>query len=215
MVVRDGVFSILNLEGSVMNSLKTCVRSLICGMFVCGVAGAATVSIGDFSVPAPAGTLNVPVSVSGGELLTDLAAIIVVGDGGTILGNPAVPPVTAISYAGSIWNGAAGGFTESGTTTGEIAFSNVSLNTLGQSVAANGLLLTFTLDLTGFPAGSTFPLSLSLPGQQDTQFTQFNVGVITPTFNDGVVQIVPEPAAASLAVLALSALAVARRRRRA
>lgn len=187
------------------------IKKIIASIFVLAICSvlpnqllALEVSIGNYSTSS--NFITIPVLISGGEQVKDMGGLIVVGNGGTLASFPAVPTISAIDYTGSIWTGAPGGFVTSiaAPLPKEIAFPSVSLNTSGQSVAASGLLLNFTLDLTGFPVGSTYGLSLQYPSSQDTTFTLDNGNEITPTFVNGSISIVPEPSSLMLVVAALA-----------
>ena len=133
----------------------------------------AALSIRAPSLSFPPGTnrVQVPITVSGGDLVTDMVGIIQIGDGGPLVGGTAGPVITAVSYAGSIWAGAPGGFAASSTVTlpAQIYDPNVSLNVSGQKVPANGLLMTLTVENTGVPPG-LYELKLACGVGPDTAF---------------------------------------------
>ena len=192
------------------NSLLSAVAMMAIHLFAAAVP-AAEVAIGDHSIAEGTASFDVPVLITGGESLKDMAGVILVGGGGTLVGNPVAPEVTAVSYVGSIWTQASapGGFTDSLSygDTGEVANPNINLNGAGESVLANGTLLSFTLNLTGFTAGQSYSLSMGDAALQETQFVLASSVTYTPTFDDGSITIVPEPSSfllGSLAILALS-----------
>jgi hypothetical protein len=111
---------------------------------------------GVVKVPVGTSTVQVPVFMSGGDPITDMAGLAEVGS------PPAAgPTITAVSYAGSIWNNAPGGFVSFFTDNPPAATvgPNVSLKIAGQTVAANGLLLTLTVNIAGRPAGGSTQLA--------------------------------------------------------
>ena len=196
------------------NSLLSAVAMMAILLFA-AAAPAAVVAIGDHSATEGTASFDVPVLITGGESLKDMAGVIFVGGGGTLVGNPEAPHITAVSYVGSIWTQASapGGFTGSitygntGGDTGEFANPNINLNSAEESVLANGTLLSFTLNLTGFTAGQSYSLSMGDAALQETEFVLAPSGTHTPTFDDGSITIVPEPSSfllGSLAILALS-----------
>ena len=176
----------------------------------------ATVSILDYSVAPGTLSLDVPVQISGTELVTDMAGVIFVGGGGTLVGNPEAPGVTSVSYAGSIWEGAASGFISSLSNggTNEIVFPDVNLNEASEAVLANGTLLTFTLDLTELVPGDSvsFGLSAGIPGLQETTLIDDQGVTFTPSFQNGSITMTPEPSTAVMVLLGSLGLLMARRR---
>jgi hypothetical protein len=157
---------------------------------------AATISIGNYVTSSS--TITIPVFVSGGELIKEMTGVLVVGDGGTAIGSAPVPKITAVNYASSIWAVPSGGYSASFNPIfplpSEFYFPNVSLNTPSASVAANGQLLNFTLNLAGFANGSTFALSMEYPpAMMATQFTLANGDPLVPAFINGSITIIPEP----------------------
>jgi len=67
------------------------------------------------------------------------------------------------------------------------------VNVGGENVPATGVLLTITVDVTGFSVSETFDLKLDATLGGDTAFE--NAGTpVTATINNGTITIVPEPA---------------------
>jgi hypothetical protein len=75
----------------------------------------------------------------------------------------------------------------------------------GGSVADNGLLATVKIDTTGFTAG-TWNLSADFDYGVDYYASDF--AGVTPTFRNGSISIVPEPAGLLLLLMAAAGLAV-------
>ena len=180
--------------------------------------------------------VDVAVAISGGDSITDMSAIVFSGRGGSLTGNPDAPPLIDISpsdpatpvfdYAGSIWEdttNAPGGFTPSAGVLpppSELLDEQVTLNTSGQNVVADGTLLTFRVDTSGLADGDSFELSLGEPGLQLTTLTNSGAAVDV-TFNNGSISArsataaIPEPSSLLLAALVMTpAVLCARRRRR-
>ena len=134
-----------------------------------------------------ASTLQVPVQVTGGDLVSDMAAVVETS-------GPAAqrPRLTAVSFAGSIWQGAAGGFV-SFFTDPPPAFlvgPNVSLSAAGQRVAGTGLLMTLTLDVAGLAPGD-YTVRFAGTSQGSTVFAA-GLAAVPATFSSGIVRIAPD-----------------------
>ena len=203
-----------------MNASRIFLVVLVTTLSTVSLSQAATISILDYSVAPGTLSLDVPVQIIGSELVTDMAGVIFVGGGGTMVGNPAAPPVTAVSYDGSIWGPESGfvAWVDDGapmlTPTGEIVWPNLNLNDGVDPVLANGTLLTFTLDLTGLAPGDSvsFGLSAGISGLQETTLIDDQGVTFTPAFQDGSITIIPEPSTAVMVLLGSLGLLMARRR---
>jgi len=155
-------------------------------------AQAATITVGSHSVIQGTSSFDIDILISGGDLVTDMVGAVQIGDGGTIVGgSDSGPVITAISYADSIWTSAPGGFTSffgSVSPPELIVDPNVSLNVGGETVAASGILLTVTVDVTGIPAGTTKALMLGSTAAGSTALQ--NAGQAVPlTINNGSITI--------------------------
>jgi hypothetical protein len=151
----------------------------------CMASAALVVDPGIVKAPVGATTVQVPVTISGGDALTDMAAVVEVGS------PPAAgPTITAVSFAGSIWNGAAGGFTSFFTDPPPAATvgPNVSLNVSGQSVTGNGILLTLTVNVAGRPTGD-YPVRFTNTLGGDSQLAN-GPALVPATFAIGIIRIV-------------------------
>lgn len=133
-----------------------------------------------------ASTVSVPVLVSGGDSITDMAGAVEVG-------NPpaAGPIITAISFAGSIWTGAPGGFEtfQSIPMPAATIDPSASLKVGGQSVGGNGLLCTITVNISGLPVGD-YPVRLNGTLEGDTAFQNGAGNDVPATFVAGIIRIV-------------------------
>lgn len=138
-------------------------------------------------VKAPVGatSVSVPVRVTGGDRLTDMAGLVEAGS----------PPsfgltITGVSFEGSLWSTAAGGYTSfmaplpPAATVGP----NVSLNVAGQSVVGSGLLMTLTVNMAGKGVGD-YPVRLANTQGGDTVFAN-GAAVVNATFLSGVIRLV-------------------------
>lgn len=134
--------------------LLLCVASLVVSRWQLQAALAVRVPV--IIVPANTNRVQVPITVSGGDLITDMVGFVQIGDGGPLVGGTLGPTISGVSYAGSIWGAASGGFTNTSSISlsNQVYDPNVSLNQTGQKVAANGLLMTLTVDVVGVAPGS-------------------------------------------------------------
>jgi hypothetical protein len=175
------------------------VLAAVLGGF-CSVSRAALViDVGNHDVPVGSSGFSIPITVSGGDSVTDMAAYVQIGDGGPAVGGTAGPRITSVGYAGSVWTSAPGGFTPFISTPlpGQIIDPSVSLNTAGQSVGGAGTLMTLVLDVSGFSEGRTFDLKLAGTAGGDTAFARS--GTAAPvTIHNGSIRLVaiPEPSSA-------------------
>jgi hypothetical protein len=131
-------------------------------------------------------SVTVPIMVSGGDAITDMTGLIEVG-------NPpaAGPTITGISYTGSIWNNAPGGFDAFQSIPMPAATINpsASLKVSGQSVAGTGLLCTITVNITGLGLGD-YPVRLANTLDGDTIFENVAGNEVPVTFVAGIIRIV-------------------------
>jgi hypothetical protein len=161
------------------------IRVLFFLTFHFAATAALVVDPGIVRAPVGAATVQVPVTITGGDALTDMAGLVEVGS------PPASgPSITAVSYTGSIWTTAPGGFTTFFTDPPPAATigPNVSLNTSGQSVAGNGLLLTLTVNIAGRPAGD-YPVRFSNTLGGSSQFAN-GPAIVPASFAAGIIRIV-------------------------
>lgn len=180
-------------------SLPIILLATLMGISLYSAEGALEINVGTHTVPAGTNRVQIPILISGADLVTDMAAAVQIGDGGLLLGAPVGPKIVSISYTGTIWSTAAGGFTTNATITlpSEVYDPNVSLNVSGQRVVASGRLLSLTVDTTGSSPG-IYAIKLAGVGPTnatfDTQFQNSGTNVPVTIFNGrlavGVVQIV-------------------------
>ena len=197
-------------------------------------ASAAVISVPDVTVEPGTAFVDVPVTISGGDIFTDMSAIVFSGRGGEVTGNPPAPPIIDISpsdpftpafaYEGTVWEdteNAPGGFTPSAgslSPPSPVLDEQVTLNTSGQNVVADGTLLTFRVDTSNMVEGDSFELSLGIADFQLTTLTNAGDAVAT-TFVDGSVSaragaVIPEPGSFALVACALSPVVFSCVRRR-
>ncbi len=119
------------------------------------LTAALRIDVGNRVVPAGTNGIQIPIQITGGDLLTDMAAAIQLGDGGPLVGGTPGPVLRTISYAGSVWSGAIGGFDSNATVVlpGQVFDPSLSLRQAGQKVSGQGLLFTLTIDTTGVAPG--------------------------------------------------------------
>ncbi len=134
----------------------------------------------------------VQIFVTGGDQVTAFNLRAVIGDG---MGDSPEPKFQSINFNGGIWDvaentvigGPIGGFEQD-------AQAYVAFNT-SVSVPANGLLVTLTIDTTGFFSGSSFPLLLkSTEIGSDSDFVVIGGATLAADITNGMFNIVPEPA---------------------
>lgn len=159
-------------------------------LFTVSLPAALTVDPGLVRITTGTPSVQIPVMVTGGDLVTDMAAAVEAGN----------PPaggiqITAVSYTGSIWQGAAGGFASFFTVPPPAAAvgPNVSLNTAGQRVAGNGVLMTLTLNTASLTPGD-YPIKLSGTSIGGTVLVNgFNA--VPATFVNGILRVSDDPLA--------------------
>ncbi len=131
-------------------------------------------------------SVTIPIAVTGGNAITDMAGLIEVG-------NPPAsgPTISAISYAGSIWNAAGGGFDsfQSVNMPAATIDPSVSLKVGGQTVVGTGILCTITVNITGLPVGD-YPVRLNETLGEDTIFQNGAGNVVPVSFVAGIIRIV-------------------------
>jgi hypothetical protein len=137
----------------------------------------------------------VQIYVSGGDAVEGLNLYAQVGDGGPAEGGTIVgPSITADILSGTIFAANNSGADSTGSSA-QLAVSNTL--TASDTVDADGLLATLTLDTTGFFSGS-WGLFLSDTLNGPTDFAGIEADIF-----DGSITIIPEPAAAILIPLCI------------
>lgn len=153
---------------------------------------ALTVSLGTNQVAATSQLLRVPVRVSGGEAVTEMAAVVLVNGGGVPFGKLPGPRIVGIDFTGSIWGATEGDRIVFGQDPDGAQFAEVSvaLTSVGKTVAANGILFTLILDLAGLPPGKhSIELKSEDPVVGETVFLK-NGASLPATLGLGAVEIV-------------------------
>jgi hypothetical protein len=196
--------------------MKRIWLGLLCVCVVCvGRLDAAMIIAGDWRVSPDITMFEIPIMITGGDSVTDMIFRVQVADGGADVGGSIDgPEITGIHFNGSIWGNAPGGFTNfSGGTAKQLLRHNVSVGASDQdpSVQAAGILATVIINPFGFQIGQTFTLNVSGTFNGDTQLKNQEQDVAV-TFDNGTIEIVPEPA--SLTVLGVAGLFLLMPRRR-
>jgi hypothetical protein len=151
------------------------------------LAAAPIINVGTYTLSADTSGQTILLSVSGSDLVTGFNLRAQLGDGT----GPGVEPVfQAVSFTGGIWD--ANAITVmGGPVSGALQFAQASVvfNT-NVSVAANGYLVTLTLDTTGLFSGS---YALLLKGTQigaDSDFIVSGGGILSPSITNGTINVV-------------------------
>jgi hypothetical protein len=147
------------------------------------------IEAGNHTVPSGSNQLQIPIQISGGDLVTDMVGAIQIGDGGPLVGGEPGPVIRSISYVGSIWSGAAGGFDSNATINlpAQLYDPNVSLRVAGQKASGVGRLFLLTIDLAGVSPGL---YELRLAGVQGLSTTFQNAGTEVPvTIVNGLIAV--------------------------
>lgn len=174
------------------------------------LAGTPTIDVGTIIVEPNKPNQTVQVWVTGGDAVSAFNLRAQIGNG-----VHASPVFQSASFAGGIWDAYAN------TVTGEVpagfeqyAQYSVAFNTANQTVPANGLLATLTIDTTGFTTDAYYSLKLSgadLIGA-DSNFAASGGTDLAANITNGTIHVVvPEPGPLSL--LAIAAVALGWRRR--
>jgi hypothetical protein len=148
------------------------------------VQGAITIEVGDhLLVPNMAGQ-TIEIRVSGGDAVEGLNLDVQVGDGGAELGGTQDGPVItgADVLTGTIFSGNNTGQRNPGSY-GQLAIR--STTTASGTVEATGLLVTITVDTTGFASGA-WNLRLSGTLNGDTDFAGVSATIVNGTITVGL-----------------------------
>lgn len=181
-----------------------------------GGAAAAVISVGSASVPEGTTSVSVPVSIGGGEDISAISLAFAVGDGGPALGGSDLVPITAVSIAGGIFAPAA---LQTNVTanpslpSSSATIADIAIFAPGENAVADGLIATFTLDVSGLSAGESFVLHATTDAAPTTASNTSGPLTIS-AFEPGRLSITQVPEPASLAAAALAGGLLLRRRRR-
>ncbi len=174
------------------------------------VPATAVIDVGSHDLQENMSGQTIQLYVTGAAQVTAFNLKAQIGDG---TGPNPEPIFEAIAFGGGMWD------THANTVVGgpiggaeQFADAYVAFNTTA-SVPANGLLLTLTIDTTGFFDGDSF--GLLLEGSEmgvDSNFVVAGGGALAADITNGTINIVPEPA--SIALMSIGGLLALRRRKR-
>jgi len=153
------------------------------------LSAALDVEVGTHFALAGESEVEIAIQVSGEDALTDMAAIVQIGDGGPLVGGTAGPVVSDVDFTGSIWETAAGGFDALLSTAlpSQILDPGASLKVAGQTVSGSGVLFTIKVDVSGFPPGN-YPLLLIGTAAGNTEF-QNGPQPVPATISNGMIRV--------------------------
>ena len=167
--------------------MKHCSLFFFCLLGVMRVSDAGVTIDGGFTEVALGGstTIQIPIRILGDDPITDMVGAVEI----------AGASITAVSYAGSIWESAPGGkidFYPGFSPPGPVIDPNLSLLAPGESVAANGILFTLTVDISGLEAGDH---AVTLSGTSVGGDTEVYLNGVAPatTVTNGLLRIVAKP----------------------
>ena len=180
----------------------TCVLSA-------AVSAAPIINVGSHDLQENASGQIVYLNVTGTDQVTAFNLKAQIGDG---TGPNAEPVFESIAFGGGMWDAHANTVTGGPISgAGQFAQASVAFNT-SVSVPADGLLLTLTIDTTGFFDGDSFDLLLKGTDiGSDSDFVVIGGGTLAPGITNGTINIVPEPT--SMALLSMGGLLALRRRK--
>lgn len=172
---------------------------------------AAHVYVGNYDWNVSQSSIDIPVYISGDEMITAVSLAFSVGDGGPLLSGSEtilikdIAPHTGIAV-GTIWN-AKSMINDLGYTLpfSGVEVANMAIDGTG-SVVANGLVATVSLQSPDGGLAARLGQHLLLNVNAGESSGVYNgVSTVTTTFGNGTLTLVPEPASLTLAGLALLA----------
>jgi hypothetical protein len=182
--------------------------AVLIGLTTTAMAGAdSIISIGDYEVPeGPTAQLEVPVMVTGDDLVTDAAPGVAFGGGSHI-----IAVTDQVTTAGTIWESFVTSVFMADVLPDVDVYPNFS-SVFGTPVPMDGVLFNFTVDLSSFSAGESFALDLD---EVNSNFFNSGIRLNSIQYVDGSVTITPEPGTLTLMLIGLVGLVwVGGRRRR-
>jgi len=176
-------------------------RAVIGGMLLLLMglsAQAATIDVGDHDLLAGRVSQKVEIYVSGGEAVQALNFRIQVADGGPEVPGGSVdgPAITALDIiTGTIFENNHNPVVVEDEFGGPYPqWEGRTVTTSSDTVSANGLLATVTLDTTGFSVGESWELAISMTANGTGTNISGAEGLIPLGITDGTINLVPEPA---------------------
>lgn len=173
-----------------------------------------TIKVGSISLLPNTPNQVVTLVVSGGDIVTGFKLDAVLGNGTASGAEPKFQavgfgsPTIWTAHSATVFGGPIAGMTQD-------AQASVVFNSAGDSVAAAGILVSLTIDTTGFAGGTSFPLSLKTTEiGEDSQFIGSGGGAIPASVTNGTINVVSVPEPSCLLLLGAAAALGMRRRRR-
>ncbi|MGF1530225.1 MAG: hypothetical protein ACFCU4_02580 [Puniceicoccaceae bacterium] len=150
-----------------------------------GVAVAAlVVNPGVTEVPVGTASVSIPVTITGGDAVTDLAGVVEIDGGATF---------SAVSFNGSIWENALNGSFYAivpETLPASLISPQAGVLTVGDSVSGAGTLLTLVVNAAALSAGD-YLIRFTETGGGDSEI--LTVGATPTTFVVGILRILDDP----------------------
>lgn len=177
------------------------------------------INVGDFEFQENMAGQEVPIFVTGGDPVAALNFVAQIGQTDPGTGQPeAGPAIEGVELlTGTIFEGNNLGQDDTPDSSPQVIVASVITEgppDEADTVPADGLLATLTIDTTGFFAGSgAFPLLLSGTIEGDTTFADAMGEDVIPTITNGSITLVPEPTALA-SLIACLPLLLSRPRRR-
>lgn len=194
---------------------ETCLAALVAICALAGTASAAPIiNVGSHDLQENTPGQVIYLQVTGTEDVTGFNLRAQIGDG---TGPNAEPVFEAIGFGGGMWDAHPNTKIGDGPVVSAEQFAQYSVafnqNTPAYTATADGLLVSLTVDTTGFFDGDSFDLLLKdTQIGADSDLVVIGGGTLAPEITNGTINVVPEPATMSL--LALGSLMALRRRKK-
>ena len=187
---------------------KALLVSVVSLSLVSSASAAPMIDVGTHNLAGNSSSQVININISETDLVTGFQLNAQIGDGD---GGDAEPVFKSIGFAGGIWD-AYPSTVMGGPISGFEMYvqAGITFNGDNDEVSAQGLIVTLTIDTTGFSSGS-FPLMFEATDiPKDSYFLDTDGEKLAATITNGTIN-VPEPA--TLSLLTLGGLALIRRRK--